>query len=163
VSPRAGEAAFGAVMFAFFPLLLVQVFGWARERGLPRDWAWIGGAMVAGVPTVVEVAGRGYVDLALALYVTLAIRPGARWWRPEERGSLGAAALALAFALAVKLTAAFVALGLGLLVLLRRRGAAVGRVAAGLAAVVGGVALGAPWYLRTWVRTGSPVFPFFAG
>ena len=54
VSPRAGEVAFGAVTFAFFPLLLAAVFGWARERGLGRDWAWLAAAMVAGVPTVLE-------------------------------------------------------------------------------------------------------------
>ena len=28
--------------------------------------------------------------------------------------------------------------------------------------LAGAIALGSPWYLRTWVRTGSPVFPFFA-
>src|SRR5207302_1738199 len=36
LSPRAGEAAFGAAMFAYFPLLLAVVHGWARERGLGR-------------------------------------------------------------------------------------------------------------------------------
>src|SRR6266508_1146355 len=146
VSPRAGEAAFGAVMFAFFPLLLAAVFGWARERGLGRDWAWLAAAMVAGVPTIFEVAGSGYVDLALALYVTLAI----------------------GFALSVKLTAGFVVFVFILIVLVRIRRADPEHprtnesLAAGLAALAGALALGCPWYFRTWARTGSAVFPFFA-
>ena len=168
VSPRAGEVAFGAVTFAFFPLLLAAVFGWARERGLGRDWAWLAAAMVAGVPTIVEVAGSGYVDVALALYVTLAIRSMARWWATQDRANLAESGLALGFALAVKLTAGFVVFVCALIVLLRaRRAESQSRerrapLVAGLAALAGAVALGCPWYLRTWARTGSPVFPFFA-
>ncbi len=168
VSVRAGEAAFGAVMFAFFPLLLAAVFGWARERGLARDWAWLAAGLVAGVPTICEVAGSGYVDLALALYVTLAIRAAARWWGTPDRATLAESALALGFAFTVKLTALFMVFVLALIVLIRTRGAAPedtpghGRLGAALAALAGAVAIGCPWYLRTWVRTGSPVFPFFA-
>ena len=167
VSPRAGEAAFGAVMFAFFPLLLAAVFGWARERGLDRDWAWLAAAMVAGVPTVFEVAGIGYVDLALALYVTLAIRSVARWWDTRDRADLAESALALGFALSVKLTAGFVVFVFALIVLVRTRRTDPGdprapeSLAVGLAAPAVALAVGCPWYLRTWARTGSAVFPFF--
>jgi hypothetical protein len=168
VSTRAGEVAFGAVTFAFFPLLLAAVFGWARERGLGRDWAWLAAAMVAGVPTIFEVAGSGYVDLALALYVALAIRSMARWWATQDRANLAESALALGFALTVKLTAGFVVFVCALIALLRARRTESegpqgrGALVAGLAALAGAVALGCPWYLRTWARTGSPVFPFFA-
>jgi hypothetical protein len=164
VSAEAGEVAFGAVMFAFLPLLLAAVFGWAREAGASREWAWLAAAMVSSAPTVVEVAGSGYVDLALALYVALAIRALARWSDMPEPSGLVELCLLLACALAIKLTAGFVVLFCALVVLLRSR--AIGsdgsmghrRLVAGLAAI----ALGSPWYLRTWVRTGSPVFPFFA-
>ena len=167
VSARAGEAAFGAVMYAFFPLLLAAVFGWARELALGRGWAWLAAAMVAGVPTLAEVAGSEYVDLALALYVTLTIRAGARWWQTQDPADLLESTLALGCALSVKLTAAFVVFVLALIVLVRARTAGPGnapkqgRRLTGLAALAA-VALAAPWYLRTWVRTGSPVFPFFA-
>lgn len=168
VSARAGEAAFGAVMYAFFPLLLAAVFGWARERALGRGWAWLAAAMVAGVPTIAEVAGSGYVDLALALYVTLTIRAGVRWWQTQDPADLLESALALGCALSVKVTAAFVVFVLALIVLVRMRTAAPGEAPAhgrpltGLATLAAAIALAAPWYLRTWVRTGSPVFPFFA-
>ena len=160
--------AFGAVMFAFLPLLLAAVFGWVREAGASREWAWLAAAMVASAPTVVEVAGSGYVDLALALYVALAIRALARWSDAPEPSALVLLCLLLACALAIKLTAGFVVLFCALVVLLRSRATgsdgAIGhrRLVAGLAALAGAIALGSPWYLRTWVRTGSPVFPFFA-
>lgn len=168
VSPEAGEVAFGAAMFAFLPLLLAAVFGWAREAGASREWAWLAAAMVAGVPTVIEVAGSGYVDLALGLYVALAIRALARWCDAPGPSALVELALWLGCALAIKLTAGFVVLVCALVVLLRSRvtgsDGAIGqrRLTAGLAALAGALALGSPWYLRTWVRTGSPVFPFFA-
>ena len=168
VSARAGEAAFGAVMYAFFPLLLAAVFGWARELALGRGWAWLAAAMVAGVPTLAEVAGSGYVDLALALYVTLTIRAAASWWQTQDSTDLVESALALGCALSVKLTAAFIVFVLALVVLVRLRTAAPRdapkheRRLRGLAALAAAIALAAPWYLRTWVRTGSPVFPFFA-
>ena len=58
VSVRAGEAGFGAVAFAFFPLLLAAVFAWVRELGLAPGWAWLAAALVAGVPTICEVSVR---------------------------------------------------------------------------------------------------------
>ena len=163
VSARSGEAAFGATMFAFFPLLLAAVLGWVRELGFGREWAWLAAAMVAGTPTVWEVAGSGYVDLALALYVTLAFRAASSWWRTGAGSELAQSALALGFALAVKPTAAFAALTFALIALLRSR-TAPGRhaLAGSLAAMAGMAALAAPWYLRNWMRTGSPIFPFFA-
>src|SRR5262249_10233377 len=168
VSARAEEAAFGAIMFAFFPLLLAAVFGWARERGVATEWCWVAAAMVASVPTIVEVAGSGYVDLALTVYVALAVRSLARWWHTGDRARLAESALTLGFALSVKLTAAFVVLLFALLVLARTRQPAAERThhvasfLSGVGALGVPLVLGSPWYLRTWVRTGSPFFPFLA-
>src|SRR5213078_1857609 len=106
VSLRAGEAAFGATMFAYFPILLAVVHGWARERGLGHGPALTAAAMVASAPVTWAVAGSGYVDLALALYVVLAFRAAARWWTGGHAGELAELALALGFALSVKILAA---------------------------------------------------------
>ena len=68
--------------------------------------------------------------------------------------------VALGAALSVKLTALFpfVLLGLVALVGAQRVGRGPGIVVAAIAA--GGV-LAAPWYLRTWWLTGSPLFPYY--
>src|SRR5262249_48154956 len=115
-----------------------------------------------------EVAASGYVDLALALDVVLAVRAASRWWSTVDRGHLVESALLLGFALAVKLTALFMVLVVALVLLAPTRQpppthtSGHARLPAPAAALCGAIAIGCPWYVRTWVRTGSPVFPFFA-
>jgi hypothetical protein len=171
--PRVAETAAGAIVFAFAPLLVLTVYGWARERGLDPSWASLAALMIASVPTVYDGAGSGYVDLALTAYAALAIRAAARWWTTLDRAWVIPLAVAVAGALSIKLTAGFLFLFLSALVLFR---AAVdhdpGDVSAepsgprspslaGAGALGLGALLAAPWYLRTWTRTGSPVFPFY--
>lgn len=157
VSPRVGEAAFGATMFAFLPLLLAFVHGWAAES---RSWPLIAAALVATVPVVIDVASSGYVDLALALLLAVAVRAAARWWTSGAPRALATLALASGFALGVKVLAIFPFATLALVALLgaRRAGA---RVGVTLLALAGAVVVGAPWYVRTWALTGSPFFPYY--
>ena len=90
VSPRVGEAAAGATVFLFFPLLLSAIYGWARENSvLEKRWALIAVLMVATVPTAYHVASSAYIDLALALFITLAIQALGRWWKTLEIGLAG--------------------------------------------------------------------------
>ena len=176
VSTRAGEAAAGATTFLFFPLLLAAVFGWARELNVSRRWSLVATLMVAAIPTAFHVASSGYVDLALALFVTLAVYALTRWWRTLETSSLVLVAIFLGGALAVKLTAVFVIAAFALIVLLRARGESFATapgsdmeggvspgkiVLAGFGALLLAGVIASPWYLRNWVATGSPVFPFY--
>ena len=165
VSLRVGEAAFGAAVYAFFPILLTVVYGWARRVGLERSWSLVAVALVASVPTVYDVAANAYVDIALAVYVALALEAAAQWWLVPGSRHLVDVALALGFALAVKLLALFPLLVVALILfarLLANRDEAIPQrsVAYATAALAAAVALAAPWYARTWAYTGSPVFPF---
>ncbi len=162
-SPRAGEAAAGAVGFLFFPLLLVTVYGWAREINLSRTWSLVSTAIVATIPTAYHVASSGYIDLSLALYITLAAYGLARWWKEQSWGWVILVGIFLGAALSVKLTTVFVVAAFALMILLRARNAEnTGKiVASGLAALVLAGVIASPWYIRTWIATGSPVFPFY--
>jgi hypothetical protein len=172
-SARVGEAAAMVAVFAFAPLLVLVTHGWARERGLSPRWASLAALTVATIPTVYWVAGNGYIDLALTAYTLLAVRALARWWTTAEATWLRHMAFAVGAALAVKLSAAVLVLPLLLLVLVRwlRRGD-VGSAGAGDAPAPAGIQTGvvcvlvttvlaAPWYVRNWLQTGSPFFPFF--
>jgi hypothetical protein len=166
VDVRVGEAAFGATLFAFFPLLLAIVYGWARRMAVPRPWALMAAASVASVPTVYDVAASGYVDLALAVYVALAIEAAARWWIALDPRHLLHVALAVGFALAVKLLALVVLSIAGMILLARvllraRAGGPLHTLVRPAVALGAAITLGAPWYIRTWAATGSPLFPFF--
>src|SRR5690606_5285441 len=168
ISERAGEAAAGATVWLFFPVLLAAIFGFSREIGVERRWSLIAVLMVAAVPTAYHVAASAYIDLALALFVTLAIYALARWWRSVETGWLIYVAIFLGAALSAKLTALFVSAAFALVILLRVRQAQanepdrVGKIAGfGFAALFLAGVIASPWYLRTWDETGSPIFPFY--
>ncbi len=180
VSTRGGEAAAGATTFLFFPLLLGAVFGWARELSVSRLWSLIATLMVAAIPTAFHVASSGYIDIALALYVTLAVYSLTRWWNSLSTASMILVGVFLGGALAVKLTTVFVIAAFALIVLLRARGNRVAAapssdeegvatpsispgkiVALGFGALVLAGVIASPWYLRNWAATGSPVFPFY--
>jgi len=170
---RVGEAAAGATLFLFAPLLVMVVYGWARERGLDRRGAGAAALMVAWVPTAYDVAASAYVDLALAAYTALAVRAFGRWWTTLDARHLVWVSVGIGGALSIKLSAAFVILPVALLALLRTLNAASGRPSSGpstaglagsvLCALGLGVTLAAPWYARNWIRTGSPFFPFYLG
>jgi len=170
---RVGEAAAGATLFLFAPLLVMVVYGWARERGLDRGGAGAAALMVAWVPTAYDVAASAYVDLALAAYTALAVRAFGRWWTTLDARHLVWVSVGIGGALSIKLSAAFVILPVALLALLRTLNAASGRPSSGpstaglagsvLCALGLGVTLAAPWYARNWIRTGSPFFPFYLG
>ncbi len=162
------EVTAGAVLWMFFPILLAVVFGWAREIGVSRRWALIATLMVAAVPSVYHVAASAYIDVALAMYVTLAIYALSRWWRTLGNGWLVLVGIFLGAALSMKLTTVVVIAAAGLIVLLRVRKAKesepdnlVNILARGFGALILAGLIASPWYLRTWQQTDSPVFPFY--
>lgn len=173
ISTRAAETAAGAVMFLFFPLLLAAVYGFARERGISRIWSLAATLMVACVPTAYHVASSGYVDLALSLFILLATSSLLKWFATSDRRPLILTGIFLGAALSIKLTTVFVIAAFALIVLLRARkaneeqagslrsGSAGKIVLSGFGALLLAGVIASPWYIRTWVETGSPVFPFY--
>lgn len=175
-SSHAPDIASGAVMWLFFPLLLWAVFLWSQEIGVSRTWSLAATAIVATIPTAYHVASSGYIDLSLALYVTLATYALTRWWNAPSWNWAILIGIFLGAALSVKLTSVFVIAAFALIVLLRARANAAARlpgsmataltgtgkiVATGFGALLLAGAIASPWYIRTWVKTGSPVFPFY--
>ena len=172
--PRTAETAAGATLFAFAPLLALVTYGWARERGADPRWASLAALSVAAIPSAYDVAAGGYVDLALTAYTALAVRGVGRWWTALDGAWLRPVVFAVAAALSIKLTTLVLVLALALTILFRalrlsrgigpstlRPSTPVRLVLTGFAALGLGALLAAPWYVRTWVRTGNPVFPFF--
>jgi hypothetical protein len=120
----------------------------------------VAAAIFLSAETVVLEAGWPYIDLMLAFCVLAAYVSLQAWRADRGRRSLLLAAVFTGFAIAAKYSAAPAAVALALLVLWRSPRARLRSVlafgfAAGLTAL--------PWYLKSWVLLGNPVYPFVFG
>ena len=151
-------------------LLIASVDAFAR-RHLPRGATVgaVGAAILAGTPIILWEASVAYVDLATALFAWLSVYALVNAAQRVERGDsvrwLIVSALLMGFALGTKMTClAF--WGMGMLGLLGWHRLAKGTWAKETiphAALWGALSLlvGSVWYVKTWLYTGNPVYPFF--
>jgi len=119
----------------------------------------LGAILWLSVPLVLWEMSTAYVDLFSVLYVLLSVLATILWIERQHPSYALVAGVFCGLGLGIKITAALPALSLGGAVLIlfirNRRGLTTWIGAAGIAAVVG-----APWYLRSYLLTGNPVFPF---
>lgn len=159
-----GMGAGGAKVFHWATLLvtLAGVLAFARRAGFNGFWASLS---LISVPVVLWESTVAYADLATTAYTLLCLL--AAWNAAAEQNAsprrkwLVLAGLMGGLALGTKMTA----LGsVGLLAVLlvweavRRRPVRFAEIAicVGIAVVVG-----TPWYIKTYVYTGNPVYPYF--
>ena len=130
-------------------------------RALGARAPWLTAAIFVTAPTVLWEATAAYNDLATALHT--GIGAGALWiaTRTPSRSWMLLAVVQLGFACSTK-HLALVPLGITLALHAAHRWRAAGAIAAiGSASAVGAVVLvlASPWYIRSWVASGNPVFP----
>jgi hypothetical protein len=178
VFPQANEILFAAVMLfgrdvaaqgvQLLATLLTAVLLalWAR-RSFPdlRAAGALAAAIFLGNPLVSYLAGTGYVEPGLALFVTGGLMATDRWRETGDRRWLIPAAALAATAADVKYLGLYFLGAAAMLVAIAggagKRPRPVGE--RGLDVLLfGGVALVflAPWYLRLVILTGNPVFPY---
>ncbi len=140
-------------------LLLISA---AKRAGCSPAGGWAVCAWL-GIPVVVWEHTTAYVDLAsaasllgaaLALYVacTAPTRSAGAW--------AGLAGVCAAAALGAKMTSLVNIAAMAALCLFVVRLSLPQRLKLALVFVGVGVALAAPWYVKTWIYTGDPVYPF---
>ena len=122
----------------------------------------LGALLFMSVPVVLWEAGLAYADITTALYITLAVYAVLNWEKDGRTSWLVICGVMCGFALGTKVLAAVptaVLCGWILIGSLRERGWSRG---AGLALIVGGLAIlvGSPWYIKSCIYTGNPVYPF---
>ncbi len=155
---------------AMYLLCVLALCGAGHSLGRPGNGAGVPGAVgpagalaFATIPAVAWEAGTAYIDLGLALYGLLTVLAWSEWRQGRGRGWLVAAGLFAGLALGVKMTGLLVVLfvcGATLLTEAWRRQTR-GAVASTLLLGATAIGLASPWYIKTYVYTGNPVFPFF--
>jgi len=115
----------------------------------------IGALIVATTPLVIWESSTAYVDMGFALYVLLAAAAALEFRVGRDGRWLALCGVLMGFALSVKTLALIPFVLLALLLLAERhRLKAVGLYLA--CAVV----VGCPFYVKSWILTGNPVYPF---
>lgn len=125
--------------------------------------AGIAGALVfMSVPLCVWEAGIAYSDISTALFVLLAAYCVVNWEATSECSPLILGGIMGGFALGTKVLAAVPVLALCIWVFASASKA--NRISAAIkaASLIGGISLlvGAPWYIKSYIYTGNPVYPF---
>jgi len=161
------DALVDTVQIAFALLGAVAVAGIARSAGVRRAGAVAAGALFVVTPIVLTQAPTAFVDVAIGAMVLAAVHLVVRFAVTGRWPFLIPAGLATGFVLGTKgigalWGGALITLIVAILVgrvwrrLMTRRAAVAG--AAGFVALC--AAMGAFWYVRNWVDTGNPVYPF---
>lgn len=145
-------------------LLLLALITLAR-REMPITWSLLSGAILYTYSDVIVLSGRASPDLANGLWMVLAIIAWLHWVETGiERWMLVAGALAGLFAAGARLPGAYGAIGLVMLVIICSKyhhnlslpKAMINGLTVGLLALL----MVTPWYLRSYMQTGNPVWPF---
>ncbi|MGQ9523332.1 MAG: glycosyltransferase family 39 protein [Armatimonadota bacterium] len=133
---------------------------WRRRAG--RDMMALPALLFLTAPLVSWCGTVAYNDLGMALYVFLSAYGVVVWMDSGDRRWLMLSGVSGGLALGTKMTA-LVPVGLLAVWVLAFsvRQPLAERLKAVAALLGSAVIVGAPWYLKSWVWTGNPVYPFF--
>ncbi|MFI5361246.1 MAG: hypothetical protein ACHQ49_04695 [Elusimicrobiota bacterium] len=138
-------------------LLVAGVFAAAEENGGPAA-AWTAALLLAAQPALLREAGTAHADAYTSLCALAAGASLAGWERKRGDGALLAAGALAGLCAASKLTGLAALAAWTLWLAWRTRGV---RTPALFAAA--GLLLAGPWLLKSWLATGDPAWPLFAG
>jgi hypothetical protein len=149
---RATPAAISVIMMALVALLLFDLG--CRARGT-RTGLWAALLWMSS-PLAIDLGTSALVEMGVALFATAAVAAYLRW---REDGAVRWLALAGAlsgFAAATKYSglSSVAVVGISIVVSRKRSLRGLAAFCASAAAVLG------PWYARTWILTGNPLYGF---
>lgn len=145
-----GASAIGSVsgiaVIEFVQILVLALvgFGWARRAGSSIDGATAAGVVAVAMPLVIDQMFTSQNDI----FVCVTIASACVLWRLSPR----LAAMSLGLASAAKVTS-FALIPAVAIVMIIFEGWPFS-----MGDVVLAIAVAAPWHIRTWVLTGSPVY-----
>ena len=158
-----GDSAPQLVHFTFLPLTILAAAALGR-RLWDTDLTWPVAAILTAIPTLLLLTAWPYVDVAVMFYTLLLFSALAIWLSHGHDRWLLMAAIICGIIIETKYTALWYPLACLPLVLLRLRSDGSRptlRRLAWFGLIIALVA--APWYVRNWLLTGNPIYPFLWG
>ena len=150
------------IHFVFALLTILMAWDWTRTLWSPKA-AWWTIAVFLSMPSFTWLAAWAYTDLALAFYSLGALYALWKWKLNSDPRWLVICGAMTGFAMGIKYTSFVLPIALFALVLWWSRKRILDSVKpvglfAGIALLVA-----SPWYLRNWIWTGNPFYPFVFG
>ena len=158
-----GDSAPQLVHFTFLPLTILAAAALGR-RLWDIELTWPVAAILTAVPTLLLLSAWPYVDAAVIFYTLLLFFALAIWLSDGYDRWLLMAAIICGIIIETKYTALWYPLACLPLVLLRVRSDGwrpTLRRLAWFGLIIALVA--APWYVRNWLLTGNPIYPYLWG
>lgn len=145
-------------------MLMVAAIALLTKRHFGQKAALTAALGFAGMPIVLFLATTAYIDLATALFAILSIHLLLNYLGTADRRWLIGCALASGFAASTKMTGLAV-IPLVFIWLIADRCTASRKCEwkVGLIFLSFSLAVCSPWYIKTFIYTGNPVYPFFYG
>ncbi len=146
------------IQFLMMGILTTGLFAFGRRHFSQRAGIWAIAIFLSN-PLVLWLGASAYIDIGLALFVTMGIYSFFNWVHLKEKRWLILGALFLGFAAGSKYSALFFLILLGLIALcigFKER-----RLLHPVLFLLIAAGVGLPWYFRNWHYAGNPVFPFF--
>lgn len=155
--------AIAALLHLIASAALVWSVFQAARLWLDEGTAWLAAALLAAQPVFLLFAGTARVDSWWALFHFLACVSAWRWKLTGRKGWLVRAGILAGLAAASKLLGLVSVAALTVFVLSVKERETFGQRirAAGVLAACGVLPV-LPWYVKTWLGAGDPVWPFFA-
>ncbi len=145
------------IHFLWLLLTLLLLWHWGRQIGGDL-LAWKAIALLLTMPSLPWLAAWAYTDYALVFSALAALYALWKWRLGEGQRWLSLAGALAGLAISVKYTAFIVPVTLLILTAIwGRKVPLLLRLGLATALVAG------PWYLRNWIGTGNPVYPFVFG
>ncbi len=158
--------AAGSFAGAKFISWSLMVAGALSVWGLAQRWYGGRAGQLAGLaflaaPVIAWEGGTAYIDHVHGVFAGLGVLYLSEWLRRREEASVWPGAVFLGLACASKYTGLQTFLIAGFVALLFLAVSKDKRLGQLLTAGAAALAIAAPWYVKTFVYTGNPVYPFF--
>lgn len=160
------ESSAQVVQWGMGVLLLLALVDLARHE-MPPTWALLSGAVFYTYSDVIVMSGRASPDLANGFFMALAIIAWLKWLKTDvNRWLIAAGIFSGLFAAGARLPGAYGAISLAALVFIvgwrQRRWKFLVATKYSLGLGMLAFLMVAPWYARSYLQTGNPVWPFLA-
>lgn len=155
--------SFAKLIHLSYTICLYAATFFLADRLINRRIAWIALAIMLGVPTLPIWGTWAYIDAGWALYEFLSLYAVLTWTKSRNPTWLLIAGITIGFALGSKYLAIATAGLLGLWILWQSRAQWREILVNTLRYAAIGILIASPWYIRNYLASGNPIYPFYFG